>query len=86
MELDTTFDNCGAALSVRQDSAKQRVKVKEFFIVEKTWCGCVNEAFNFISRDVRCVAVRAERSRREFSESFMLDVDGIRPISCENNT
>jgi hypothetical protein len=37
VELDTTFDNCGAALSVMHDSAKQRVKVKEFIIVEKTW-------------------------------------------------
>ena len=37
VELVTTFDNCGAALSVRQDSTKQRMKVKEFFIVEKTW-------------------------------------------------
>ena len=84
MRLVTTFDNCGAALSVKQDSAKQRMKVKEFFIVEKTWEVVQISSAQFTGH--AWAAVRLTRSRREFSESFMLDVDGIRPISCENNT
>ena len=86
MELVTTFDNCGAALSVRQDSTRQRVKVKVFFIAKKTWGCCANEAFNFNSGDVLWSKARLERSRREVSESFMLDADGIRSVLCENNT